>query len=146
MKVIVSGSTDPFFEQELITAAKFYARELLSKQMYKHIHLEINLVSNISDLGTCCVSFYNDWYKAREFEIQLRKKKSLKNTLITLAHEMVHLKQFAKGELNDSHTKWKGEMIDSDSIDYYDLPWEIEASSLEYILFVLYMEYRKGLI
>lgn len=146
MKVIVTGSKDPLFEQELVTAAKFYGRELLSKQLLKHIHLEIVLVSSIPDLGNCCVTYFNDWYKAREFEIQLRRRRSKQGMLQTLAHEMVHLKQFAKGELNDGHTRWKGSHIDSDKIDYHDLPWEIEASSFEYILYALYKQYRKTLI
>lgn len=143
MKVIVTGSKDPFLEQELVTAAKFYGKELLSKQLLKHIRLEIILVSSIPDLGNCCITYFNDWYKAREFEIQLRRKRSTKGTLQTLAHEMVHLKQFAKGELNDEHTKWKGNKIDAEAVDYHDLPWEIEASSYEYILYALYKEYRQ---
>ena len=143
MKVIVTGSKDPLFEQELVTAAKFYGKELLSKQLLKHIHLEIVLVSSIPDLGNCCITYFNDWYKAREFEIQLRRRKSIKGMLQTLAHEMVHLKQFAKGELNDGHTKWRGKTIDAEAIEYHDLPWEIEASSYEYILYALYKEYRQ---
>ena len=143
MKVIVTGSKDPHFEQELIAAAKYYGKELLSKKLYKHIHIEIILVSTISDLGNCCITYYNDWYKAREFEIQIKRKKSTKSMLQTLAHEMVHLKQFAKGELNDSHTKWKGQSIDSENISYHDLPWEIEASGMEYILYAMYQEYRQ---
>lgn len=146
MKVVVSGCNDPILEQELITAAKFFGRSLLSKQMYKYIHLDIELVSKINDLGNCCITYYNDWYKAREFEIQLRKKRSLKNTLITLAHEMVHVKQFAKGELNDDQNKWKGEFVDSDNISYFELPWEIEATSLEHILYTMYLSYRDTLI
>ncbi len=143
MKVLVTGSKDPYLEQELVTAAKFYGRELLSKQLYKHIHLEINLVSSIPDLGSCCITYFNDWYKAREFEIELRRRKSTKSILQTLAHELVHLKQFAKGELNDEHTKWKGKKIDTEFINYFDLPWEVEASSYEYILYALYQEYRQ---
>lgn len=146
MKVLVTGSKNPFFEQELIAAAKFYGKELLSKQLYKHIHIEIVLVSTISDLGNCSITYYNDWYKPREFEIQLKRKKSTKSMIQTLAHEMVHLKQFAKGELNDNHTKWRGQNIDSESISYYDLPWEIEASSMEYILYAMYQEYRQQII
>jgi len=143
MKVIVTGSKDPHFEQELIAATKYYGRELLSKQLYKNIHVEIILVSTLPDLGNCCITYYNDWYKAREFEIQLRRKKSTKSMLQTLAHEMVHLKQFAKGQLNDDHTKWKGQSIDADNISYHDLPWEIEASTMEYILYALYQDYRQ---
>lgn len=95
------------------------------------------------DLGTCCIAEYNDWYKARIFEIELRKYRTIKNTLITLAHEMVHLKQFAKGELNEDHTKWLKQTFNSDEINYYELPWEIEASSNEYILYGLYEQEKQ---
>lgn len=143
MKVIVTGCSNPKLEQEIIYATKFFTKELLSRQMYRHISLEIVIKNKIEDLGTCCITYYNDWYKAREFEIQLRKKKSLKNLLLTLAHEIVHVKQFAKGELNCDNTKWKGEKIDTEKVSYFDLPWEVEASSYEYILYSLYQEYRK---
>jgi hypothetical protein len=41
MKVIVTNCRNPKLEQELVTAAKFFTKELLSRQMYKHIFLEI---------------------------------------------------------------------------------------------------------
>ena len=146
MKVIVTGCSNPKLEQEIIYATKFFTKELLSRQLYKHISLEIVMMNKIEDLGTCCITYYNDWYKAREFEIQLRKKKSLKSLLMTLAHEIVHVKQFAKGELNSDNTKWKGEVIDVDNISYFDLPWEVEASSYEYILYGLYKDQRNKLM
>lgn len=146
MRVVITNCRDPKLEQELILAAKFYTRELLSKQMYKHIYLEIVMKRDINDLGNCCITYYNDWYKAREFEIELKALRSHKKMLQTLAHEIVHLKQFAKGELNDNNDRWRGEFIDSDNIPYHDLPWEVEASSLEYILYAMYKDYRKELM
>lgn len=97
--------------------------------------------TTIKDLGNCCITQYNDWYKAREFEIQLKRHRSQKNTLLTLAHEMVHVKQFAKGELNSDNDKWQGEKVDTEVVQYDDLPWEIEACSLEHILYGLYMDH-----
>jgi len=146
MKVLVTGSKDPYLEQEILAASRFFGKELLSKQLIKHIHLEIIIVSTSPDLGNCCITYYNDWYKAREFEIQLKRKKSTDSMIQTLAHEMVHLKQFAMGELNDEHTKWKSVPIDSNKLEYHDLPWEVEASSLEYILFAMYQEHKQQLL
>ena len=140
MNLKVTGCKDPQLEAELHRAAQFFAAELLSKKMLKHITIEIKMKTVMKDLGSCSITYYNDWNKAREFEIELRRHRSVKNTLLTLAHEMVHIKQFAKGELNDEHTKWLGQKIDSDSIDYNDLPWEIEACSLEYVLYILYRD------
>lgn len=146
MKVIVTNCKNPKLEQELIAATKFYTKQLLSKQMYKHIFVEIILTKKIEDLGNCCITYYNDWYKPREFEVELKATRSLKKTLLTLAHEIVHLKQFAKGELNNANDKWHGEQVDSDNIPYHDLPWEVEAASLEYVLYGLYKDYRKDLL
>jgi hypothetical protein len=53
-----------------------------------------------------------------------------------LAHEMVHVKQHAKGEAKDKFKKdkyitvWFGEKYDDDT-SYWDQPWEIEAYGLE---------------
>jgi hypothetical protein len=53
----------------------------------------------------------------------------------TLAHEMVHVKQYVYGETNEKLTRWKGERVDSDTIDYWVQPWEIEAHGYEAGLF-----------
>jgi len=52
------------------------------------------------------------------------------NWLSTLAHEMVHIKQFLRGEINESLTSWKGK--DCKDLEYRDQPWEIEARELQY--------------
>lgn len=145
MIVRVGGCKDQNVADELKRAALFFGRELLSRQMFSHIEVEINLTTTIRDLGDCCITHYNDWNKARYFEIRLRKPRSLPLMIKTLAHEMVHLKQFAKGELNDDHTKWKGFYIDSESIDYFDQPWEIEAASLEAVLYIMYEEFNTSI-
>jgi hypothetical protein len=55
--------------------------------------------------------------------------------IITMAHEMVHVKQYAKGQM--THTKngrgrlWKGKKINA---EYYDSPWELEAFGKERLL------------
>jgi hypothetical protein len=60
---------------------------------------------------------------------------------------MVHVKQYAKGELKDylrvNKCKWKGKIIDSDAVDYWDHPWEIEAHGREKGLYVKYLESLK---
>lgn len=54
----------------------------------------------------------------------------------TLAHEMVHVKQFAKGhfQIVNGTNFWKGKKI-TKRVKYLDLPWEIEAFSKQEILF-----------
>ena len=138
MNIKVIGCKDNSLKRQLYKAARFYGSMLLSSRMLPNIDIEIVMRTTITDLGNCEVTYYNDWYKARQFEIQLRRHRSLKTTLMTLAHEMVHVKQFAKGELNIRGTKWCGEPIDDSVIPYEELPWEEEARLLEQFLYDTY--------
>lgn len=54
----------------------------------------------------------------------------------TLAHEMVHVKQFAKGQLRCDGGKnyWKGKRV-TKRVKYLDQPWEQEAFARQEILF-----------
>ena len=54
----------------------------------------------------------------------------------TLAHEMVHVKQFAKGhfQIVDGKYFWMGKRV-TRRVKYLDQPWEREAFSKQEILF-----------
>jgi hypothetical protein len=140
MIVKVTGCKNEKLKQEIIKASHFFAKELLSHQMIPHIEVKIMFKTRLVDLGNCMITHVNEWNKPRTFEIQLRKGRSLTSTLCTLAHEFVHLKQFARNELADDHSYWKGFYIDPETIDYEDQPWEIEAAFKERILFHLYRD------
>lgn len=143
MNIRIHGCNDEYLRKEILSATRFFASELLSKKMLPFIKLDINLCSNIAELGSCTVAYTNDWYKPREFEIDIKRKRSVKNMLITLAHEMVHVKQFAKCELKDDHTKWMGKKINSNRIAYENLPWEREAVEKEFMLFAMYKDSKE---
>jgi hypothetical protein len=51
----------------------------------------------------------------------------------TLAHEMIHVKQYAKGQYKAVRTKrfWMGQHVKA---EYYNRPWEIEAMAREKLL------------
>lgn len=68
--------------------------------------------------------------------VVLIKPKSLKDMGITLAHEMIHVKQLAKGTLRQVNgvNYWKGKRYRKNH-KYLDLPWEIEAFSKQELLF-----------
>jgi len=97
-------------------------------------------------------SSYHGWcawqdsnFRPREFEIEINNSKSRKAQLATLAHEMVHVKQWARGELFDylleEKTRWQGAVYKRDGLDYYDEPWEIEAHGRELGLVERYKRY-----
>lgn len=140
MLVTVTKCNDSKLSAEIEQAAHFFGSILLSSRLLPHIAVDITFKSKLDVLGTCVPTYNNRWYKSRRFEVLLRKYRSTKCTLLTLAHEMVHVRQFAKGQLNGSHTKWCGNHFDSSLTSYADLPWEIEASSLERILYIAYKE------
>ena len=54
----------------------------------------------------------------------------------TLAHEMVHVKQIARGQLKYVGKKifWKGERVYPKKMSYYNHPWEIDAWRNEKVL------------
>lgn len=61
---------------------------------------------------------------------------SLLNMASTLAHEMVHVKQLAKGQMKflpNQARIWKGKRY-SKKTKYLDMPWEIDAFSRQEIL------------
>jgi len=62
--------------------------------------------------------------------------------LTTFFHEMVHVKQYLKGELvsgiGKKPSRWYGKTFDG---DYYNSPWEQEAFELEKIMFDCFKSY-----
>ena len=76
----------------------------------------------------------------RDFSIEVDHTQGLRKMLETVAHEMVHVKQYARSEMTDwiiedKFYKWKGDFV-PESTDYWDLPWEIEANGREVGLFI----------
>jgi len=66
-----------------------------------------------------------------EYMIDLDKSMKLRDMLTTLAHELVHVKQYECGELTQNS---------EDNIPYWDKPSEIEAYGREVGLFVTWAE------
>jgi hypothetical protein len=76
----------------------------------------------------------------REFDIEIDRTQSMRKMLETLAHEMVHVKQFARRELHPANDEWYGKTYNPKKVDYWDLPWEIEAHGRETGLFIRWAE------
>ena len=97
---------------------------------FRTLDITVNLVTIKSDaIGFCMMQDTN-----REFEIELDKKIGIKDMVQALCHEMVHVKQYARNEMNDGivkgRAKWKNKFIKEDT-NYWDLPWEKEAYRME---------------
>lgn len=145
MIVKVRGAKDRVFTQILKLAAKSYASNLFSRRMIPYLYFEISILK-IKDAAGYCLPIFPD--KPREFEIEIGIQKQKLIMLQALAHEFVHAKQFAYGELKDRYVKkqhittWLGQ--DCTDLMYWDRPWEIEAYGLEPGLVAKFLhEYNK---
>ena len=127
-------------ERRLMSDLAYYC---VKKLMPRKQNLEIdiiqikNLQETDGDLASCI-----DTEDLNTFEIQLDKGMSLRKKLLSVAHEMVHVKQFTRKELE--HTTsinrqlWRGKNYNTKN-RYYDLPWEIEAYGRELGLFTTWI-------
>ena len=94
------------------------------------IHFEKDLFIKTSQYANCV--WEDEHYRPEEFTIQIEPKQSIQLLLNSLAHELVHVKQWAKGEFYELQRekkvyKFNGQRFDISKIDYWDTPWEIEA-------------------
>ena len=99
------------------------------------LDITVNLCKPTGAMGYCLEADNN-----RTFELEIDKTQPLRGLLETVAHEMVHVKQYARGELSPVKDIWMGKTYDPKEISYWDLPWEIEAHGREVGLFVRYCE------
>lgn len=136
MQLSIVGCPDKtHFRPYVKRAALYYAEQLISPKLRENIYLRIKFNPKIGVYGYAEILEYNESRKAREFQIELNPGIGAKDILKTLAHEMTHIKQYAYNETNETLTRWKGMRVNSDDIDYWEQPWEIEAFGKETCLF-----------
>ena len=129
------------------TATWFYTEKLMGKRLMAGLEITINLKKNLlAKTGNEGSAIWeDDGYRSREFTIELDSSVKIRELLITLAHELVHVKQWAKDEMYEymeSHmVRFKGEKIHLKETDYWDYPWEIEAYGKQLGLFVRFCEH-----
>lgn len=128
--------------KKLIESASYYFVKKLKLQKsnyFLHILGKQGLRKNDGSLGlTAKIS-------KDEICIALDSKLSIPRLLLTLAHEMVHVKQFAKGQVKTEFTRfgnvktfWMGRQVKA---KYINRPWEIEAYTREDILVEQFLRY-----
>ena len=112
---------------------EFCVKTLMPKM--NNLDITVNLTTPKGAMGYCCETDDN-----RTFEIEADKSQSLRNLLETVAHEMVHVKQYARRELHPDKHVWMGKTVNPDDVNYWDQPWEIEAHGRQLGLFIRYCE------
>ena len=131
------------------SAAQYYAEKLVGKRLLKTIKITIDLKRGMlkkDDVeGTCIWDDWEDLRKTpRDFTIELDSGVNIRNLLINLAHEMVHMKQWVKGDMyeysNPHIVRFMKKKYDMSNTDYWDFPWEIEAYGRQLGLFIRWCE------
>ena len=123
------------------TTQKKYARSMVKfciktlMPRMKTLDITVKLCAPKGAMGYCLELDDN-----RTFEIEIDRSMRLRNMLETLAHEMVHVKQYARRELHPVHDTWCGKTYNPKKVSYWDLPWEIEAHGREVGLFIRWAE------
>jgi len=143
MIVQIEGSTET--KRKHVEQAAHFFESVLFKRKLPSLVVNIELIHRLKykeDTEGDCI-WEDRRTKAREFTIRLDSSNPLASLIETLGHEMVHVKQYALGELKDTSLEsviWLGEDYNCNDIHYYDWPWEIEAAGRETGLYVRYME------
>ena len=100
----------------------------------KNLDITVSLCKPKGAMGYCLE------LDEKEFEIEVDKTQPLRKVLETVAHEIVHVKQYVRRELNPMTQAWMGKTVNPEKVSYWDLPWEIEAHGREIGLFIRYCE------
>jgi len=126
---------------------RYSAELLLDKKLIKKLTVDIEFSRTLlkEDGMLAEIDFDDRTNKPREFTITVDSTVPLRRIMESIAHEMVHLKQYAMGEMYDTNdpniVQWKKKSIDLMKWQYWDRPWEIEAHGKELGLFIRWAEH-----
>lgn len=132
MYIEVTGGTAS--QKKYVHSMVEYCISMLMPRM-KTLNISVNLTTLKGAYGYCLCE------DTRNFELEIHKKLRLRPLLETLAHEMVHVKQYARKELKNDNV-WLGKTYNPEKVCYWDQPWEIEAHGRECGLFVRWAEHH----
>lgn len=145
-----SGRVPAKLRKQIANACEFYGNLLMDPRMVRSLRIDINLIKSLDVMGECINE--DGIARSRWFTINLRDSRDDESIFKTLAHEMVHVKQYAKGELGKDlavtkggfqvRTRWMGSPWKPKSKEdgYFDSPWEIEAYGREVGLYKRWVE------
>lgn len=150
MNIVITGMAGKRKQKALLQeAAEFFAAQLMDPRMVRNLTLDIEVYKNLDVEGECVDE--DGVRNPRWFTIGL-KSVDINEMIKTLGHEMVHVKQHAKNELQTGHavaargglkiySKWMGEIWKPKGKEdaYFDAPWEIEAYGREVGLYAKWL-------
>ena len=111
--------------KEHLLAINHFAELLFTPQRFYQLEISVKY-KKLDVFGLVYIDNYNLKGKPDSFVIEINRYLNKEDKLKTLAHELVHVKQYSLGYLNESMTKWHGKKV-SENTKYENKPWEIEA-------------------
>ncbi len=144
MKISIKGGTKSQ-KKHVRSITKFCVNRLMPRMT----SLELNI--RLRDFGKADKDYYGyclatdkaSLSRPREFNIDINSTLKLRMLLETVVHELVHTKQFARGELYQSSVtakhRWQGKWL-ARTPSYWNQPWEWEAHGREAGLFIQWCE------
>lgn len=144
MEVKLVGVSDPLSRNKLRDFAQWLGDKLIGGKLVDNIKL--NIIIKKFQGPDAHFHGFAEWedsnVRPREFNILMNANMEEELLLETLAHEMVHVKQDARGERKERYKGghrlfWKGK--DHTKTPYSKQPWEREAYRLEKKLLAEYL-------
>ncbi len=133
-------------ESYVVSAVEFAMAKFFDvKDLDKYISVDVDFTD--LDVEGHCIDAGDG-----EFSIEIKKDLPMREKMIVLMHELVHMKQHIAGELEFGGiiigkdglkcktTTWMGAEFDEEGTDYFDRPWEIEAFGRQLGLFIRWVE------
>ena len=152
-QIKIYGTPKKMEKRDIKKAASFFCDHLM-KRLSKNITIVIKFKRDMFK-ETRCFGFAT-WTDEdvknnnhRKFEIEIEANLGPVFLIRTLAHELVHVKQYARKELiecSGNYQKWNKTLYNENIVGYKNLPWEQEAISREKELYELWKQHleRQG--
>lgn len=157
MRIRIHGRNRKVERKELRYAIKWMCQQLMP-ELHEDLFIELHMKRLQDD---------NAWMAPIEHTQVLRAFRVILDTslprhrqLTYLAHELVHVKQYAKGEMRDRYVqvrsprgvkyklkdvRFKKRFIDPVLVEYNKQPWEVEARRLQGKLYKDYRDHLKSI-
>ena len=131
-------------------AAQWFLSRLISQELVDQIDLEVYIRKMKHQRGMCWA--YEKY--PNQYTIVIDSSMGRRDSLRAIAHESVHVMQYANGTMRDMYGEhrgkvlWKNQMmenVDTGSA-YFNAPWEKQAYGMQERLLQQYLRHRKKLI
>ncbi len=145
MRITITGVPKKISTKLIREAIRYFAKLLMTERLYKTLNINIKFVKNPG--GSKLGIMTGDWaimdydsnlqttWAPKDFRVEIASTINKQKLLEVLAHEMVHVKQYARKEMDYTchaeKKRWLGKIFDISGVDYWDYPWEIEAFGKE---------------